>query len=45
MMISCIHNGEKTKMKIKFLGKPKNVNACGDCVDVIKSSSICEVVV
>lgn len=43
-MIPCIHQGEKTKMKIKFQGKSKDVNACGDCVNVIKSSSICEVI-
>lgn len=42
-MIPCIHQGEKTQMKIKFLGKLQDVNACDDCVSVIKSSIICEV--
>ena len=43
-MIPCVHEGEKTQMKIKYFGNPKELNACGDCVDVIESSSICEVI-
>ena len=44
MIIPCIHQGEKTLMKIKYLGKPKELSACGDCVAVIESSSICKVI-
>jgi len=43
-VIFCIHEGEKTIMNIKYDGKPKIINACGDCVNVVKSSSICEVI-
>lgn len=44
-MIPCIHDGKKTKLKIKFLGRTKELNACSDCMNVIKSSDICEVMV
>ncbi len=44
-MISCIHQGEKQSMKIKYLGKPaKDIYACSDCVAVITSSDLCEVI-
>lgn len=42
-MIPCIHDGEKTKISIKYQGEEKNLEACPDCVKVIKSSNICEV--
>lgn len=37
-MIPCIHKGNKTIMKILFLGKPKEVAACADCENMIKES-------
>jgi len=42
-MIPCIHDGKKIKLRIKFLGKTKELEACSDCVNVIKSSGTCEV--
>lgn len=42
--IPCIHAGEKILLKIKYNGNPKTVNVCTDCVNVIKSSKICEVI-
>ena len=43
-MIDCIHQGKKIKIKIKYFGKPKILNACSECVDNIKSTQICEVI-
>lgn len=43
-IISCIHSGEKILIKIKYNGNPKTLQACPDCINVIKSSKICEVI-
>lgn len=44
-MISCIHKGEKQSMKIRYLGKQaKDIDACTECVAVITSSDLCEVI-
>ena len=43
-MIPCIHKEDnKTSMTIKFSGKQKQVSACGECVNVIESSELVEV--
>lgn len=44
-MIPCIHEGEKRIMKILFLGKQKDIEACNECEILINASSLCEVVV
>ena len=45
-MIQCIHQGEKQSMKIRYLDKPaKDVDACTECVSVITSSNLCEVII
>jgi len=43
MIIPCVHKGEKTKLTIKYLGEEKVVKACPACKDIIKSTSLCEV--
>jgi len=42
-MIPCIHDGEKTKITIQYDGQQQNLKACSDCIRVIESSNICEV--
>jgi len=44
MTISCIHPGKKTILAILYMGKPKNLSACVECVIVITSSDLCEVI-
>lgn len=44
MIISCIHSGEKTPLKIKYHGEEKKVSACPACVSIINESSVCEVI-
>ncbi len=44
-VMSCIHNGDKTLIKIKYNGNPKTLQACPDCENIINSSKICEVIV
>ena len=43
MIILCVHEGKKKLLRIKFKGKEKEVEACPECQDVIKSSSLGEV--
>ena len=43
MIISCIHEGNKKFFKIKYNGKKQEVNACTECVDILKSYPFCEV--
>jgi len=42
-MIECVHEGKKKFFRIKYNGKKKEVEACPECEDIIKSSSLCEV--
>jgi len=42
-MMECIHAGKKKFFRIKFNGKKKEVKACPACEDIIKTSSLCEV--
>ena len=42
-MIPCIHDGEKTEITIKYDGQQQNLEACPDCIGIIESSNICEV--
>jgi len=44
MIIPCVHEGKKTKLKIKYLGEEKTVSACPACVTIIKESSVCEMI-
>ncbi|MCZ6582123.1 MAG: hypothetical protein O6761_02995 [Thaumarchaeota archaeon] len=43
MIILCVHEGKKKLFRIKFKGKTKEVEACPACEDIIKSSTLCEV--
>jgi len=43
-MIPCIHKGEKTDLTILYKGKSKDLSACCECITVIHSSEICEIV-
>jgi len=43
MIIPCVHEGKKKFLRIKFKGKKMEVEACPECEDIIKSSSLCEV--
>ncbi len=43
MIIPCVHEGKKKVLRIKFMGKKMEVEACPECQDIIKSSSLCEV--
>ena len=42
-MITCIHEGDKNPILIKFLGRRNKLNACSECVEVINTSKVCEV--
>ena len=42
-MINCIHEGKKIPLVIKYLGVKNEVNACSECVEIIKKSTTCEV--
>lgn len=43
-MIECIHEGKKKFFTIMYDGKKKDVEACHECEDIIKSTSLCEVI-
>jgi len=43
-MIPCIHDGDKIKITIQYEGEQENLEACSDCVNIIKSSNSCEVI-
>ncbi len=42
-MIECIHEGKKKFLRINYTGKKQELKACDECENIIKSSSLCEV--
>jgi len=43
-IIPCIHNGTKTVIQVEYDGIKKTLNSCNNCIEIVKLSSICDIV-
>ena len=42
-IIPCKHDLPKSKLRVNYDGEEKILDACNDCVEIIKLSSICKI--
>ena len=43
VLVPCIHNPKKNKIRVNYNGFEQTLEACNDCFEIIKLSSICKI--